>query len=182
MNEEKLIENAKNGDMKTFRKLVDTYKRTVHMAAYDILKVQEDAEDISQEVFVKVFHSINTFRGDSKFSSWIYRIAVNLSLNHRKKMTRRITENIDDKVDDLYEEKESGFSKIEKSEINEKIEEALDTLTEKQRTTFILRHYHNLQLREIADIMDCSVGTVKAQLFRTLQKLQVMLSKYQFEF
>jgi len=182
MDEEKVIEKAKSGDMKAFKKLVERYKRTVYMAAYDILKVQEDAEDISQEVFVKVYHSLKTFRGDSKFSSWIYRIAVNLSLNHRKKMTRRITEDIDDKVDELYEKNEPVLSTVENAEINEKIEEALDTLTEKQRTTFILRHYHDLPLQEIADIMDCSVGTVKAQLFRTLQKLQVILSKYQFEF
>ena len=67
-------------------------------------------------------------------------------------------------------------------ELAEKIEEALNKLTEKQRTTFILRHYHNLPLQEIAGIMDCSVGTVKAQLFRTLKKLQVLLTKYQLEF
>jgi len=182
MNEGKIIQKVKNGDLKAFRKLVREYKRTVYTVAYDILKIHEDAEDVSQEVFLKVYQSIHSFRGDSKFNSWIYRIAVNVSLNHRKKMTKRIQERIDDKNEDMFENKENVLSGVERSEISEKIEGALNTLTEKQRTTFILRHYHHLPLQEIANIMDCSVGTVKAQLFRTLKRLQVLLAQYNFEF
>ena len=97
-------------------------------------------------------------------------------------MTKRIPESLDEKSEEMFEDKVNLFTEIERSEIAEKIEEALNCLTEKQRTTFILRHYHYLPLQEIADIMNCSVGTVKAQLFRTLKRLQVLLAQYKFEF
>lgn len=181
MKEEGLIEKVKEGNLRAFRQIVEQYKGIVYTIAYDILKVHEDAEDVSQEVFLKVYHSIGTFRGESKFSSWIHRIAVNLSLNHRRKMNRRILDSMNEKVEETIDGGNNTYAETERLELSKKIENALNSLTEKQRTTFVLKHYHNLSLKEIADAMGCSVGTVKSQLFRALQKLQGLLEKYRIE-
>ena len=182
MKEEKIIAKAKEGDLRAFKKLVESYKRKVYVIAYDILKVHEDAEDVSQEVFLKLHRSLKDFRGEAKFSSWLYRIVVNISLNHRRKSKGKIYEDIEEKATVLIDEERDVLTDVKRSEINEKIEEALNVLSEKQRTTFILRHYEQLSLEEIAHAMECSVGTVKSQLFRALQKLQNSLAQYRFEF
>ena len=175
MKEEKIVRKLKQGDLKAFRMLVELYKRKVYTIAYDILKIHEDAEDISQEVFLKVYHSIKNFRGESKLSSWIYRITVNLSLNHKRKMKKIVFKEIDEEI--INNNPDSL-----RFELSDKIEKALDTLTERQRITFVLKHYHQLTVMEIADIMGCSKGTIKSQLFRTLKKLQKALIDYKFEY
>jgi RNA polymerase sigma-70 factor (ECF subfamily) len=187
--EQELLSRAQNGDESAFQAIVDKYKRQMYYLALDLTGNHHDAEDLSQEAFVKAYTSIQGFRGEAKISSWLHRIVVNAHLDEKRKKALTLLRTSDELNENLtlHSSGGSGFEtnpekKMEQSKIQEHIEEALQTLTQRERTIFVLRHYQEHALKEIAEMLDLSEGTVKSFLFRAIKKLQKALSQYEFRF
>jgi RNA polymerase sigma-70 factor (ECF subfamily) len=174
--EQTLIESVQRGEMPAFQELVEKYKQKVYYMALDMTGNHHDAEDLSQEVFMKVFVSIKDFRGDSKLSSWLYRIAMNLFIDKTRRKHLKLVE-LDEKI---YEKPAPDLTPdvaIQSQATQIQIQQALSKLPPRQRSIFVMRHYNELMLREIAEALGISEGTVKAQLFRAIQKLQKELAR-----
>ena len=185
-----LIEQVKKGDISAFRKIMETHQEKIYYLTYDMTGNRQDAEDLSQEVFIKAYHSIKKFRGDAKLSSWLYRVAVNTCIDKKRKK-KEIPVNIsddqsEDRNDSLqYSDKDpnSNPEYLAESELMQKnIKNALQRLSPRERSVFVLRHYNDLQISEIANILNLSIGTVKSLIFRAIQKLKDELSFYRKDF
>lgn len=183
MTEEKeLIDRLSRGDVSAFRELVEAYKKKMYYFALDMVGNPADAEDISQDVFLKVFRGFKTFKRDARLSSWIYRIAYNTAIDHlrRKSLAPEPAE------DEILDAASKGFSEAPASPdparaaenrlLSARVEKALQKVSSRERTVFLLRHYNDLMLDEIAETMQISVGSVKSYLFRCLRKLQKELA------
>jgi len=180
--EKELIERFGRGDMAAFREIVESYKKKMYYLALDMVGDPADAEDISQEVFLKVFRGFKTFKRDAKLSSWLYRIAYNTSVDHLRRRSLA-PEAVEDSVLDVSS---AGFSEspaspdpartAENRLLGATVERALQKVSSRERTVFLLRHYNDLMLDEIAETMQISVGSVKSYLFRCLRKLQKELA------
>lgn len=185
--EQLLIDRAQQGDGDAFRQLVERSSQTVYRLAYDLTGNRHDAEDLSQEVFVRAYRALPGFRREAKWSTWIYRITVNLCLDHRDAHKGKRVEYRDDMDDDLHQEAgrpATGImpdSETEAGMIQVNIERALGRLSPQERSVFVLRHYHDLPLKEIARTMQIAEGTVKSHLFRALQRLRRELAFYRPE-
>jgi RNA polymerase sigma-70 factor (ECF subfamily) len=183
--ERELIQRLRAGDAAAFRELVERHKRRLFTLAYDLLGNVHDAEDVSQEAFIKVYRGIGAFRGEAQLGSWMYRIVVNLCLNRRRKKAlseMELRENFDeDGAPQLVSARHSEANPEQMAEaevMRIHLRRALDKLSPQQRTVFILRHDEDLPLAEVAQILNLSEGTVKSQLFRALKKLQQALAFY----
>jgi len=182
-----LIEKIKAGDSHAFKKLFKHYNSLVINICYKLVGNKEEAEDLSQEVFFKVYKSAKSFKHRSKFSTWIYRIAVNLSLNHLRKIKQASWLSLDisskqtdgetldtlpapsgDQPDVFLEQKEKEII----------IWKMINLLPENQRVALILQRYEGMSCQEIADILECSIGTVQARLHRARENLHKPLSLY----
>jgi RNA polymerase sigma-70 factor (ECF subfamily) len=184
-NERLLIERARKGDKYAFRELVERSKENVFRLAFDLTGNRHDAEDVCQEVFIKAFRALARFRGDSLWSSWLYRITVNTCYDYNSSPSRKNIEYRDEigteqNMDNLISSQspESLERLTESTLIQEHIEYAIHQLTTAERSVFILRQYYDLQLKQIADILEVTEGTVKTLLFRSIQKLQQKLAFY----
>lgn len=183
--EQLLIEQAKLGDMEAFRELVERSKINVYRLAYDMVRNRHDAEDVSQDVFLQAYRSLSLFRGEAKWSTWLYRITVNKCLDHRKSTTRKSMEYREDignaphsemphhHSEGITPDRAAGSSLLQKH-----IERALDCLSPRERAVFVLRHYHDLSLKQIAETLTVTEGTIKSHLFRAVQQLQRELAYY----
>ena len=172
--EQQLIRQAKDGSADAFRILVERYMKHAYNVAYSFVNNHDDAEDISQEAFVRVYRSLRSFRGDSAFTTWLYRIIVNLSmnfLNHNKKKNQR--EVHDSVLMEMLAENNPGTG--HSLDVQIPIEHALLRLTTLQRTVVTLRHLDGLSTKEVSTIMRCSEGTVKTHLHRGLRKMRTAL-------
>ena len=183
-----IIRRAQNGDLNAFRELVDEHKRNVYYLAFDLTRNREDAEDVSQDVFLKVFRSLKDFRGDAKFSSWLYRITVNtcLSLKSRKSYTiMQGNENLEEMIDTGSEMSNPGNtnpeSQTEAGFIQKNIDKAIEKLSKRERTIFIMRNYSGLSFGEIVKILKLRPGTVRSVNFKALEKLRKELAFYKDE-
>jgi len=182
-NDQILVDRFTSGDTSAFQELVERHKKKVYYLAYDITGDHHEAEDVSQEVFVKVFRSLNTFRRDAKMSSWLYKITVNASIDSLRKKSSKPEASIDilERADvrdnpmgssiDLDPERSAELLLLQKH-----ISHALQKISPKERSVFVMRHYNDLKIREIAEILNISIGTVKALLFRAIKKLRKELS------
>jgi RNA polymerase sigma-70 factor (ECF subfamily) len=186
-NETNLIERVCSGDIYAFQEIVERYKKKIYYIAYDIVGDHHEAEDISQEVFIKMYRALDRFRKDAKMSSWLYQIAVNTSIDslRKKKAKPRINvENIDlVGVQEQALESPSPEADPERRAVatlmQEHINLALDKITPQERAVFVMRHYNEFKIREIADVLEVSSGTVKSLLFRALKKMRKELSSSQ---
>jgi len=181
--EQLLIKRARDGDGEAFCELVKRSKITVYRLAYDLTGNRQDAEDMSQDVFVKAYQSIGKFRGDSRWKTWLYRITVNRCMDHHKTHKRDSMEYDDDvqantRVEFPIPRHTAPDRSAEANIIQNHIEHALNRLSRSERSVFVLRHYHDLSLRQIAETLDVAEGTVKSHLFRALRRLQQELSFY----
>jgi len=185
-NEQALVDRFCSGDSSAFQELVERHKKKVYYVAYDITGDHHEAEDISQEVFIKMFRSLKTFRRDAKMSSWLYQIAVNTSIDSlRRKSPKRqklmvrldktsIKENPPGSGITVVDPEQSAEASILQSHISQ----ALQRVSPRERSVFVMRHYNDLKMTEIAEILNVSVGTVKSLLFRAIKKLRKELSFY----
>jgi RNA polymerase sigma-70 factor (ECF subfamily) len=187
-NEQFLVDRVCSGDQAAFHELVGRYKKKIFYLAYDITGDHQEAEDISQEVFMKMYRSLKTFRRDAKMSSWLYQITVNTSIDSLRKKSSKPARSIDE-FDPSFVQAElpaggSGAYALnpvlttESAQIQEHISEALKKISARERTVFVMRHYNDLKLHEIAEILNITIGTVKSLLFRAIKKLRKELSTY----
>ncbi|MDQ3817743.1 MAG: sigma-70 family RNA polymerase sigma factor [Acidobacteriota bacterium] len=184
LNESQLIESARAGNAEAFSQLARRFERRVYTLALHYTRDSSDAEDLSQEVWLKAFRSINSFRGDSAFYTWLRKIMVNTFLNHKRAETARVEEirgaSTEDDSSDLSDD--LSFIPVDRPH---KVEEdyerrilvgrvmrALGELSSQQRLIFLLKHREGMTYEEISNAFGCSVGTVKKALFRAVQKLR----------
>lgn len=162
---------CQRGEREAFDRLVERYQRDVYRLCYRYVNNHHDANDLAQDAFLKAYRAISKFRGDSSFSTWIYRIAVNTCLNFRagrRAQSEELSEH-------LADGSRGVAARMEDEERSQKVREAVSRLPEKQRATLILKIYHDLTHEEVAGILGSSVGTVKANLFHALGNLRKML-------
>ena len=170
-NDLELIQEFKNGNDKAFNLLVLRYQEKIYWVVRRLLPDHDEADDVVQDVFVKVYRSLNSFKGDSSFYTWLYRIAVNLSLNEiRRKKTRR-TFSLDDGVMQHEATDPLPIEKMEQEERTRLIKAAIERLPDKQKKVFVLRYYEELPYEEISKILKTSVGGLKANYFHAVKKI-----------
>ncbi len=167
-----LIDRFLEGDINAFDMIVDKYKRKIFLTAYKILGNYEDANDITQEVVIKMYNELKNFRRESSMYTWLYRITTNLSLNEIKRKKIRNFLDIDNLEDFFFrDDKQSPELNFRENELSNKLNEAIQKLPEKQRTVFVLRYYDGLSYEEISEILGTSVGALKANYFHAVNKL-----------
>lgn len=170
------IDLIRTGDTRAFAVLVDRYKHMVFTLAAKILKNHEEAEEVSQDVFVKVFSALHTFKGDSKFSTWLYKIAYYRSLDYLKKQKRSLhTSSIDSDTEYHLSSMENSLDSLVADERKKIIKKAIDELPEADAVVITLHYYEELSLKEIAEIMHIEANTVKVRLFRSRKRLAGLL-------
>lgn len=184
MDESELIKGIQMADRQAFRTLVESYQKMVVNTCLGIVHNQSDAEDLAQDVFLEVFRNADQFRGDARLSTWLYRIAVNRSLNfvranRRKRFwqsleetftggrnhSREISENRNDQPD----------NEIKDQQRRDMLHKAIDNLPERQRIAFTLNKYEDLSYQQVAEIMELSVSSVESLIYRAKKNLQDQL-------
>jgi RNA polymerase sigma-70 factor (ECF subfamily) len=184
--EELLIRKAQRGNLQAFENLVYRYDAKIMRLIFNMVNDIEDTRDLYQEVFIKVFKSIKKFRFQSEFYTWLFRITVNVCINYRKRKTSHQHESLDDYLDEndsnwrivVAVDNRNPEQTLINKELNDQIQQSIDKLSSKQRSVFILKHYQGYKLSEIANIMNCSEGTVKNYMFRAVQKMKKSLEAY----
>ncbi len=181
--EKKLISRARQGDMAAFDEIVRTYDQRVMALAFQFLGNKQDAEDVCQDVFIRVYRNLHQFRHKSEFYTWLYRIVVNSAISYRKKKRRHMHNSLDSAAEDnngwSWEpaDTEADPERLLKSrELHEHIQNGLDHMPVMQRVVFTLRFYEDFKISEIAEITGCAVGTVKNYLFRSTRKMRTVLT------
>ena len=185
--ENELIRRAQGGDLDAFCRLAREHERRVYALALHYCRHAEDAEDLSQEVWLKAFRSLRGFRFESSFQTWLRRIMVNAFLNHRRAQTVtrdevRTTVRLDS-LEELMEEQtlargladEGAEDGYQRKILAGRVMRALGELTEQQRLVFLLKHREGMTVQEVAEALGCSAGTVKKSLFRSVEKLRAAL-------
>lgn len=181
-----LVKLVQNGDQAAFRTLFDKYNRRAFAVALGVVKNPQDANDVVQDAFIKVHKHIGNFQGSSSFYTWLYRIVMNLSIDHVRK-AKKITE-----FDDGIRKKdaagdgallprimdESPGKTVARRELTKHIQAALDELPEYHRAVILLREMEGLSYEEMADVLEVPKGTIMSRLFHARKKMQEMLSGY----
>ena len=184
LSDAELIRRFKMGDESAFSSVVLKYKERLLLAAQSILGDENEAMDISQETFIKVYFNIKKFRGDSSLYTWMYRILYNLCISalRRKKIISFVS--LDEREDSkgYISKLPDPGEEIERKEIRAAVNEALHELPLRQRTVFIMKQIDFLKHEEIADIIGITEGAVKASYFQAVKKLQKLLGKYGEEY
>jgi RNA polymerase sigma-70 factor (ECF subfamily) len=181
-----LVRRVQAGEVAAFDKLVEKYRERLYGVVYNLTSNREDTADLTQEAFIKAFQSIGRFIASSSFFSWFYRVAINRSDSHlrRNKMRRffsleKLTEeDFNPEILNALAVNGDSEKKLAVNELQEKLNEAVQNLSFKHRTVVTLFEIDQLSHQEIAQIMDCSVGTVRSRLHYAKQQLQAYLSDY----
>ena len=178
-----LVRRAKKGDYRAFDLLVLKYQSRVIATAFKFVKEKQLAEDIAQEAFIKSYKSIDSFREESSFYTWVYRITVNTAKNYLVSSKRRDEVVISDlsQDDSFYPEKldvDSPQEILKASELRDLIFETLSSLGEETRTALSLREFDGLSYEEIAEIVQCPVGTVRSRIFRGREMIEEVVGKH----
>lgn len=178
-----IIKRCIDGDTEAFSVIVERYKKKVYGIAYGISNNCGYAEEISQEVFIRVFRSLSRFRGRSTFSTWLYRIAVNCSINYVRRLARRREINLDDVSPGeskrlLSAAGGSPDACLAREEFRSAFARALSGLKPKHRTVFTLHEVEGMPIKEIAEITGTRSGTVKSRLYYAREKMRDMLAGY----
>ena len=181
-----LVRRAQKGDLEAYDELVKRYQQRIYATIYHMTSNHEDANDLSQDAFIKAFQALKSFKGGSSFYTWLYRIAVNKTINFLKQRKNKLhmslndldfnTENNPDLValiSDKTPRREAGLK-----ELSEKLNEALLKLSEQHRLVMVLHDVQGQSHEEIAEIMDCNIGTVRSRLFYARQQMQAWLTDY----
>ena len=177
-----LVADLCDGDMTALAILVDRHKDLVYRVAMQITKNSDDASDVLQDAFLKVYDSINAFRQESAFETWLYRIVVNLSIDAVKKRKRQQESMASlSEVSDVHQNQDiqqDPTRQAERNELQEWVTQAINSLSIKHRSVVILHELEGLSHPQIADILDCSEGTVRSRLHYARKKLRVLLAPY----
>lgn len=187
MHEKELIKRFKAGDENAFQKIFNLYRNSVFSICYRFTRDRHESEDLCQDIFLKIYKSLYNFHAKSKLSTWIYRIAVNQSLNHlrnKKKTGRTITIHSDNQ--DAIEKKFLNYTlspeqpdiDLEEKQKGEIVWNAVQALPKNQRTAIILQKYEGFSCKEIAKILDCTLLSVQSRLYRGKKNLYKKLLPY----
>ncbi|HEY5914017.1 MAG TPA: sigma-70 family RNA polymerase sigma factor [Verrucomicrobiae bacterium] len=181
-----LVRQARHGDLGAYDELVRRYQERIYATVYHMTANHEDANDLAQEAFIKAFQALRSFKGGSSFYTWVYRIAVNKTINFLKQRKNRAQMSLDDidfnaehdpdlvaLISDKTPRREATLG-----ELQEKLNAAMQRLSEPHRLVVTLHDVQGLSHEEIAEIMDCNIGTVRSRLFYARQQLQAYLSDY----
>ena len=181
-----LVQLARRGDLAAYDDLVRLYQERIYATIYHMTSNHEDANDLAQETFIKAFHALKSFKGGSSFYTWVYRIAVNKTINFLKQRKNRTHMSLNDLdfnaendpdlvalVSDKTPRREAQLA-----ELQQKLNEAMQKLSEPHRLVVTLHDVQGLAHEEIAEIMECNVGTVRSRLFYARQQLQATMSDY----
>lgn len=181
--DETLVRAAHQGDMNAFEELVKRHREKIFARAFSMLRNEDEAVDLSQEAWVKAWQRLNQFQGDSSFVTWITRIVINLCLDHLRKQKRQKTDSIEQ-----MDEETGGVErqlpvitpnpteKLERQELRVRINRALDQLSEEHRTVLVLHEFEEMEYKEIAKTMGCSIGTVMSRLFYARRRMASLLA------
>jgi RNA polymerase sigma factor (sigma-70 family) len=184
--ETELVRQARTGDLAAYDELVRLYQERVYATVYHMTANHEDANDLTQEAFIKAYQALKSFKGGSSFYTWVYRIAVNKTINFLKQRRNRAQISLND-IDFNAEHDPDLIALISDrtprrevalSELQEKLNAAMQKLSEPHRLVVTLHDVQGLSHEEIAEIMDCNIGTVRSRLFYARQQLQAHLSDY----
>ena len=181
-----LVRRARAGDLAAYDDLVRRYQERIYAKVYHMTSNHEDANDLAQDSFIKAFHALPSFKGGSSFYTWLYRIAVNKTINFLKQRKNRAHMSLNDLdfnaehdpdlvalISDKTPRREAGLA-----ELQEKLNEAMRKLSDDHRLVVTLHDVQGLSHDEIAEIMDCNIGTVRSRLFYARQQLQGFLADY----
>jgi len=174
-----LIKRCQNRDMQAMEEIVRQYENQVYNIAYGILGSFDDAQDITQDVFVSVWEKIGQFKFRSKFSTWLYRIAENLSLNEKSRRIRQKTDavKIDDSQKWVLVDHQTPEDVILASEQQQILHKALEQLKESYRTILVLREMEELSYEDLSRVLGCSIGRVKSRLYEARMQLRKILKR-----
>jgi len=182
LDDEGLVTRSRSGDTESFNQLVRRWERPIFALAYRTLGREEDARDVTQETFLRAFRALPGFKGDAKFSSWLYRIALNLCRDWMRRDRRTpmvaVPEGVE--IHELAAEKQEVASVEDlaaRAELSEAVAKAMKLLPPEQRTAIILKEYHGLTFQEIADLMNCPLSTAKTRLYQGLTLLRRNLAE-----
>ncbi|MFA7288565.1 MAG: RNA polymerase sigma factor [Melioribacteraceae bacterium] len=191
LSDKELILKAQSGNMEAFEELIYRYDNQVLNIAKSFRNDSDDAKDIYQEVFIRVYNGLKNFQFKSEFPTWLYRITTNVCLTYADKKKRHQHQSIDEVVTYDGEEIEklsdsipgdlTTDALINKSDFFKQINKAIELLPAQQRLAFTLKYFQELKIREIADIMNCNEGTVKRYLFTSVSKLREKLKNLKHE-
>ena len=183
LTDQDLVQHVLDGDTTAFRGLVERYQGRIYALIYGMMRNREDARDIVQEAFVKAYRNIRTYRREASFHTWLYRIAMNLAIDHLRSRTRHPMNEYDDHVE--QSEPEGNYRSdhlqrhpgrdLERQRLYNKIMTAMQELPPDQRQVVLLREIEGLSYKEIADTMEIPEGTVMSRLFYARKKLQELL-------
>jgi RNA polymerase sigma-70 factor, ECF subfamily len=188
LSDEKLVRLAQRGDMLAFEELVARHRDKIYARAFSMVRNEDDAIDLSQEAWVKAWQRLKQFQGESSFVTWMTRIVINLCLDHLRKTKRHRAESIE-----LMEEESGGVERqmpvvqinptegLERGEIRQRIDKALGQLSYEHRTVLILHEFEQLEYKEIAKRMQCSIGTVMSRLFYARRRMANLLASFKRE-
>lgn len=186
LSEDQLVARAQRSDTRAYDELIRRYQERIYATIYHMTSNHEDANDLAQEAFIKGYYALKSFKGGSSFYTWVYRIAVNKTINFLKQRKHRSLMSLNDLdmnaehdpdlvalVSDKTPRRDAGLS-----ELQEKLNEAMQKLSEPHRLVVALHDVQGMSHEEIAKIMDCNIGTVRSRLFYARQQLQAYLSNY----
>jgi RNA polymerase sigma-70 factor, ECF subfamily len=178
-----LVRAAQGGEMAAFEELVARHRDKIYARAYSMVRNEDEAIDLSQEAWVKGWQRLVQFHGESSFGTWMTRIVINLCLDHLRKQKRQRSESIEE-----MDEESGGVERhmpvvtvnpsagLERGELRQRIDQAMSQLSYEHRTVLVLHEFEELEYKEIAKVMDCSIGTVMSRLFYARRKLAALLA------
>ena len=178
--DEELVARSMGGDLDSFNQLVLRWERPIYALAYRVIGREEDARDVTQETFLRAFRALKGFKGQAKFSSWLYRITLNLCRDWIRREKRTPVAQAPEGVD-IIELAGEGTptdtieTLVARHELGRAVGKAMSMLPEEQRAAIILKEYHGLTFQEIADLLDCPLSTVKTRLYQGLSVLRRQL-------
>jgi RNA polymerase sigma-70 factor, ECF subfamily len=182
LTDDELVAKSIGGDAESFNQLILRWERPIYALAYRVIGREEEARDVCQETFLRAFRALPGFKGQAKFSSWLYRIALNLCRDWIRRQRRAPVSQMPEGIDpgELAAERgpvESIEELVSRRELSAVVEEAMASLPEEQRTAIILKEYHGMTFQEIAEMQGCPLSTVKTRLYQGLTVLRRQLEK-----
>ena len=178
--DEELVARSRGGDLDSFNQLVVRWERPIYALAYRVIGREEEARDVAQETFLRAYRALGGFKGQAKFSSWLYRITLNLCRDWIRRERRTPVSQAPEGLDIIEmagesEPSESIEELVSRRELGRAVAKAMALLPEEQRTAIILKEYHGLTFQEIADMLECPLSTVKTRLYQGLTVLRKQL-------
>jgi len=175
-----MISRCQRGDQEALKEIFDKYHKKVYRIAYGVVRQREEALDVVQEVFIKLFRSIQNFKGRSHFYTYLYRMAINTSIDHKRKAGKQFVSSLDEEGSfEPSDEADKGPEKILlQKELEEKVRQAMDKLPDEQKAAIIFRDVEGLSYQEMAEAMGCSIGTVMSRLHYGRKRMQESLKDY----